>query len=375
MSADMLATVYPPLAPASLARPARRNRTFPFDRTGLTLTHLGRGAVWLALRSLGLGPGKRIAMPAYHCGSEVEAARLAGVEIDFYRVDAQLQVDREDLARVAAGCDAVYLISAFGFPTASAPQGVVAIEDAAHALFSCDGSTPIGSLADAAIFCPRKSLGVPDGGAVLVREGAAVATPGRPPAREMLRSLASLTATRAATVRVPGLRQLGAAVVSRASKGDAAALEGTLTETVIGEWDLEVADMERAARAPAPLTQYACNRADATKISGRRRRNYELLAGELAEFAPEPFRELPAGVTPLYFPVRSPDRSRVIAELLRCGVRPLEIWPVPHPLLDRTRFAELEPARRELLALPVHQSLGRWQMERVRAAAKEALSA
>jgi hypothetical protein len=47
---------------------------------------------------------------------------------------------------------------------------------------------------------------------------------------------------------------------------------------------------------------------------------------------------------------------------------------VPHPLLDRRRFSELEAARSELLALPVHQSLGRWQMERVLAAAKQSLA-
>ena len=46
-------SVYPPLEPASLV--TRRSRLFPFDSDGLTLTHLGRGAIWLALRALGLG--------------------------------------------------------------------------------------------------------------------------------------------------------------------------------------------------------------------------------------------------------------------------------------------------------------------------------
>jgi len=55
---------------------------------------------------------------AYHCGSEVEAAHLAGIELDFYRVDAALRVDEEDLARAARGADAAYLISHFGFPIA-----------------------------------------------------------------------------------------------------------------------------------------------------------------------------------------------------------------------------------------------------------------
>ncbi len=370
----MLATVYPPLAPLGLVRPPGRQQSFPFDRPGLTWTHLGRGAVWLALRALDLGPGKRLAMPAYHCGSEVEAARLAGVEIDFYRVDAELRVDADDLARAAAGCDAVYLISDYGFPIVSPPGGAKVIEDAAHGLFSSGPSGPLGSRGDAAVFCPRKSLGVADGGAVLVREGAAVAaTPGRPGAKQMLRSFASLALVRAATTRVPGVRQAAAAALASASRGDAAAREGNLTETVIGEWDLDVSDMEAAARHPAPLTEYICSRAAGDAIRERRRRNYELLLGELAELAPEPFRDLPPGVAPLYFPARAPDRDAAIARLLEHGVRALEIWPVPHPLLDRERFTELEAPRRELLALPVHQSLGDWQMRRVLAGAKTAL--
>jgi len=374
MSPDMLATVYPPMAPLRVFTLPQRPQSFPFDRDELVFTHLGRGAAWLALKALGLSDGKRLAMPSYHCGSEVEAARLAGCEVHFYRVDAQLRVDRDDLERVAAGCDAVYLISNFGFPIAQAPSGKPVIEDAAHALFSLDGSVPIGARGDAAVFCPRKSLGVADGGAVLAAGATLSATPGRPGTKSMLRSFASLKLSRAATLRVPGVRQTAASVLTRASRGDAAAREGTLTETVIGEWGLEIADMEAAARHPAPFTEYISRRSNAAKIRARRRRNFQLLRDELADLTPESCRELPEGVAPLYFPVRAPDRDAAMARLLDGGVRALEVWPVPHPLLDREKFSELEPARRELLALPVHQSLGDWQMQRVLSAAKRALS-
>src|SRR5438552_19017213 len=66
VSADVLIGVYPP-AELSALHP-RRRPSHPFAEPGLTLTHLGRGAVWLALRALGLGRGSRLAMPAYHCG-------------------------------------------------------------------------------------------------------------------------------------------------------------------------------------------------------------------------------------------------------------------------------------------------------------------
>ena len=374
MSADLLIGVYPPMAPGTaLGRPLPP--VFPFDRPGVALTHLGRGAVWLALRALGLGPGSRIAMPAYHCGSEVEAAHLAGCEIDFYRVDADLQVDEEDLARAAAGADAAYLISCFGFAMPGLPEGVAVIEDAAHALYSGAAGTPIGSRGDASVFCPRKTLGVPDGGAVLVSAGPAPRPVGHPDARAMLRSTASLLAGRGAIARARPVRAACSRVIAGASRGDAAARGGTLTEVVIGEWDLEVADMESAASGPAPLTARIVARADGPAIRTVRRRNYEILRdGGLAEYAPEPFRDLPAGIAPLYFPIAVPDRDDAIVRLLDHGVRGLEIWPVPHPLLDRERFAELEPARRSLLSLPVHQHLEPWHMERVLGAAKVALA-
>src|SRR5438128_3234701 len=200
MTADLLIGVYPPAAPGDAFRPRPRPATFPLDEPALTLTHLGRGAVWLALRALGLGPGSRVAMPAYHCGSEVEAAHLAGVELEFYRVDSQLRVDEEDLARAARAADATYLISHFGYPMCAPPGDAPVIEDAAHGLFSAAEDGPLGSRGDAAVFCPRKSLGVPDGGALLVRRGGAPipAVAGRPHAGAMARATGSLLAGRAA---------------------------------------------------------------------------------------------------------------------------------------------------------------------------------
>jgi len=375
VSADVLIGVYPP-AELSALRTRRRPPAFPFAEPGLTLTHLGRGAVWLALRALGLSRGSRLAMPAYHCGSEVEAAHLAGVELDFYRVDPQLRVDPEDLARAAAASDATYLISCFGFPMPELDVGPPTrrvIEDAAHGLCSADGhGRPLGSRGDAAVFCPRKSLGTPDGGALLLRgEGRHIdAVAGRPEAGPMARSVASLAAARAAMARPRPLRARAAGAIGRASRTDAAAREGTLTETVIGEWGLQPADLDAAARSPSRLTVAAVKRVDGETIRHRRRRNYLALRDELAELTLEPFRELPDGTCPLYFPVLAEDRGAAIAALLDHGVRALEVWPVPHPILDRTRFAELEPVRHGLLALPVHQAMREEHVEIVIRAAK-----
>lgn len=372
---DGLIGVYPTLSPrAAFARraPAR----FPFDQDGLTLTHLGRGAIWLGLRAAGLGPGARIAMPSYHCGAEVEAARLAGAEIDFYRVDESLRVDEDDLARAASSADATCLISHFGFPLGPPPSGRL-IEDVSHALFSEDQDGPLGARAEIAVFSLRKSLGVPDGAALLLRDGAtssAQAEPGRPPARHMLRSTGALLAGRGALSRHRPVRSGASGLIGRTSRADAAAAAGTLTDAVIGEWDLTVEQMAAGATSPSRITERVAPRVSGEAVRARRRANYELLAAELADHCPEPYRELPSGVCPLYLPVFARNRPGAIVRLLERGVRAIEIWPVPHPLLDRDAFPEPERARRELLALPVHQDLEQHHMEAVLGAAKEALS-
>jgi hypothetical protein len=191
----------------------------------------------------------------------------------------------------------------------------------------------------------------------------------------MARSVASLVAGRAAIARPHLVRARAAEAIGRASRTDAAAREGTLTETVIGEWGLQPADLDAAARSPSRLTAAAVTRVDGDAIRARRRANYEALRDELADLTLEPFRELPDGTCPLYFPVLSADRGAVIAALLDHGVRALEVWPVPHPILDREQFAELEPARHGLLALPVHQAMQDRHVEVVVRAAKAAFHA
>src|SRR5205814_2559446 len=119
-------------------------------------------------------------------------------------------------------------------------------------------------------------------------------------------------------------------------------------------------------RVPA----WVAPRVDGAAVRDRRRANYEALADDVGPLIPRPFRRLPPGVCPLYVPVLAADRAAAIAALLDHGVRALEVWPVPHPLLDRTRFAELEPVRHGLLALPVHQAMREEHVDVVIRAAK-----
>src|SRR5205807_1515125 len=104
---------------------------------------------------------------------------------------------------------------------------------------------------------------------------------------------------------------------------------------------------------PSRVTAWAALRVDGAAIREQRRANYDALIKDVAPLVPPSFRQLPPGVCPLYVPVLAADRSGAITALLDHGVRAIEVWPVPHPLLDRSQFPELEGARAQLLALPV----------------------
>lgn len=349
----MIVSVYPPLESGLVLKRGRGPSVFPFSEPNCHLTHLGRGAVWLGLKAIGVP--KRLAMPAFHCGSEVEAARVLGIEIEFYRVDSNLVVDEEHMEDVASRCDALYLISNFGFPTAydaAARTGATIIEDVAHGLFSSDkGGRALGSGADVAVFCPRKSLGAPDGGALLAN--GAIDQPGD--RASSWKATTSLILNSGAQAGFAPVAALAGAILRRVSATERAAEAGTMTETVIGQWNLTESDLSYAASRPARLTEVVVSRCDAGRIRTRRRENFEIVRDRVRDHMPPPYRELPNGTCPLYVPVSVPRRDAALKRLWGRGVRAIEIWPVAHPLLEG--YDDLGRLRSRLIALPVHQGL------------------
>src|ERR1700704_3738022 len=150
---------------------------FPFDQRGLRYRYFARNAVWDAAQMLGLA-GKKVLMPAYHHGVELETLLAAQVTPVFFRVDAQMRADFEDARARSAGVAAVYVIHYAGFPQdmqaarqLAGELGVPLIEDCALALLSGEGEKPLGSFGDLSVFCLYKTLPVPNGGALLARGG------------------------------------------------------------------------------------------------------------------------------------------------------------------------------------------------------------
>src|SRR3954470_8037629 len=164
---------------------------FPFDQPGLRYRYFCRNAVWDAVQLLGLA-GKKVLLPAYHHGVELETLLASGVQPVFFRVDAQMRADFEDARAKGDGAAALYVIHYAGFPQdmqaarhLATELGVPLLEDCPLALLSSDGEKPLGSFGDVSVFCLYKTLPVPNGGGLPsrggVRQQLRTLAPGEPP--------------------------------------------------------------------------------------------------------------------------------------------------------------------------------------------------
>jgi hypothetical protein len=338
------------------------------------LFYLARAGVYRAVRHLAAG---RVALlPAYHHGVEVEAVRAAGARVRFYRVDENLEVDLDDLARRALDPDVglIYLTHYLGFaqPIAEVAaiaeaRGVPLFEDCALSLFAraADGS-PLGTTGAASVFCLYKTLPVPHGGLLrttveLPREAVAP-----PPILSTLHHAVGL-ALAGLELRAP---RMGGALRA-AARALARRTVGAVVDNVqTGTMHLEPRDLELGASG---LVSAIAARCDPDVVVAQRRRNFTRLAEALDGVAPVIGAPLPPGACPLFVPVRVADKGRRLERLRARGVDAIDFWSTGDPACPAGDFPEAARLRREVLELPCHQSLGDDEIDRLAAVARAEL--
>jgi len=351
---------------------------FPFDQPGLRYRYFARNAVWDAVQLLGLA-GKKVLVPAYHHGVELETLLAAGVQPVFFRVDSQMRADFEDAKAKSAGAAALYVIHYAGFPQDmhAARQlanelGVPVIEDCALALLSRDGEKPLGSFGDLSVFCLYKTIPVPNGGALLARGDYAkkldLLAPVRPPALastashligNMLSNLELRTGEVGRRVR-QAMRAAGRWVVRRAN----------VERVATGTQHFNIDDVQLGMSAASHLV---LRNQDTAGIVECRRRNYFLLYAMLRDVAPPVTGELKPGVCPLFYPMPVDDKAGAMARLLARGVETVDFWRVRHPAVPPGLFPEVDRLRERVLELPVHQDLSPADAEHVATCVRELL--
>lgn len=169
----------PSISPAFAGRQSNDAFTSAFWQDGAVWCARGCDALVLVLRAAGMTGADRILVPAFHCPSVPAAVRGAGMQPDFYRINANLTPVMEDVGRqLQDGARALLLIHYFGFRQDAEPyrrlcdqHGALLIEDCAHTFFGRSGDPLPGALGHYAIASTRKLFPLPDGGAAISASG------------------------------------------------------------------------------------------------------------------------------------------------------------------------------------------------------------
>lgn len=146
---------------------------------GATACGSGTHALLLGLRALGIGPGSRVAIPAFTCAAVLYAVEGAGAEAVLLDcAEGSLGPAHEMLAEMRV--DAVVVVHPWGYPLdaeAWRQSGIPMIEDCAQSLGARWAERPVGSTGDATVlsFYATKILCAGEGGLLSLRDEEALA--------------------------------------------------------------------------------------------------------------------------------------------------------------------------------------------------------
>lgn len=342
-------------------------RWLPQKRT--LMLPCARNALHYGARVLRLKPGDEVLIPAFVCTTVSNPLQQAGVTPVFFNIHKDLSIDwcsvRAALQRpnrIKALLWYHFLGLSCGFDEVipfCRRQGLLLIEDCAHALFSRFRNRPVGTFGDIAVFSISKTLPAPRAGALAVNN---------PRFRLPRLKLEAAVGARAAALREKEnflLRMHLQAQdfrrrVSRPPHMPLLVREGRLYRNAA-----DVHEVDETSR----LVMHNANPAKVGRIRNCNYRTYQKHLGDIA-LVPR----VTPGASPIGFPVVVPDRDGFRKRLKEQGVDALCHWP--DYLLPKgvaAKFPEALQLANSILSLPCHHDLGPEQIEYVCRAARKAL--
>ncbi|HEV2202014.1 MAG TPA: DegT/DnrJ/EryC1/StrS family aminotransferase [Bryobacteraceae bacterium] len=350
-----------------MALPWNRARTLPFplDRTSLRSYYLARNGIYALARAWNLR-NSEVLFPAYCHGVEVETLLAAGVKLQFYPVGLDMRVDVENIvSRLSPQTKAVYLIHYLGFPgpveelsQVCQERGLLLIEDCALALLSRLGNKPLGCFGDAAVFCFYKTLPAPHGGALLMRSPESAPSP----ASDSPPLISTLAYSATAVWRHLNFNRGRLHGLLQNLRNSARSMSDALGVVPVGQRHFDPAQVHLSM---SWLSQWITTGQDFQEIVENRRRNYLHLLNRLRNLAPPVFSELPPGVCPLFYPLRTCDKPTILQGLFQGGVEAVNFWSIIPDAIPPGAFPAADELRRTIVELPCHQDLTPDTMDRI----------
>lgn len=356
-----------------MLRPRRASVPFPFDQENITYFYLARNGIHALAEAWHLR-GQEVLVPSYCHGVEMKALLHAGVRLRYYPVHAGMTVSMEDIAaRVTPATRGVYLIHYVGFPGPideladfCRRRRLLLIEDCALALLSKNGDVPLGTVGDAAVFCLYKTLPLPNGGAVVLRDGSRLPVQTTPP---------SLASTLSYSVSALLREHYVTTVPSEDGSGDGPrrvfdlplreAVKPLMARLGMVKVATEDFDPAHASLGMSAVCRTIVAAQHFAQIVERRRRNYAHLLSRLSGVARLVKPDLPAGVCPLFFPIQTSRKHELQAHLAARGIESVNVWAAAAPGIAVGEYPEVDDLRGSVLELPCHQDLTLDDMDRI----------
>ncbi len=347
----------------------------------------GRIAIALALRQMGVGPGTKVLVPAYHCASMVEPVIWAGATPVFYHINADTSVNLADLARrIDSGCRVVMATNYFGFPQNLSAiralcdaNGLQLLEDCAHSFLGQHQGKPLGSWGDYAIASSMKFYPIYEGGCLvsarhslasiqLRSAGLGFESKSAVNALEDGFAYQRLGLLRGLLWLPMQLKSLLWHQIKRRRGADAPPLSPGSSDGGFG------LDPEWLDKRSSLFSRLMLKLVSRRRMGALRRRNYLRLQQALQGLpgCRPLFERLPDAVYPWVFPLLTDDPQRLFRTLKMAGVPIIRFGEYLWPGVDCAHSHELS---RRVLQFPCHQELRASEIEWIIAHIKQALTA
>lgn len=353
----------------------------------LHLTYKARGAIYRALISARPKGANTVLAPSFHCPTVIHPILDAGLNVQYYRINADLSIDNQDLiSQLTTTITAVIIINYYGFEqeineikAVCNTLGIPIIDDWSHSFLKTAPLELTGKRVDYSVYSFWKIAPCHEGGGFRNNSHTAVDTnPISISTKTSIKNIKQIIES--ATGNLPDgaikrcLERLEQLRVNRKRK-----LHNLTAPTSINPADPYSADMEHYADTIPAISSHILKRSNLSHIAETRRRNYEALASQLNHHpvAKSLFPQLPERCCPWAYPVLINNRSEYDHRMKKAGALLFTFGETLHHSIETCSSTEtIEIAKhlsRSLLSLSIHQDVDLQQINRTAAAIKTVL--
>lgn len=366
---------------------ANEKAIFPLNQKKCYFFFSARYAIAAGIKALGIGHHDAILLPSYNCGSEIDPILHLGIRPVFYKIEKNLLVNVDDLLnKIDSKVKAILVTHFLGFPQPideikkiCVERNLFLIEDCAHAFLSTNNGKYLGSCGDIGVFSLLKTLPIPNGGILVINNKNIKYkhNPEKPSmfstffytAEDLLQRKTSNNNHKETVIRI---FKRSLYLFSRSIKLHVAVFRKLFNHKglYLVRPDTSLFIENLSSWGISSLSKNIINNTNFEKVKSIRRRNFEYLLNHFLknEQMILPFRRLPPGTSPLFFPIiieNAEKKEALFKTLKRRGISTNPWWVKFHPDVPWDEFPDIANLKRRLLGLPIHQDLTLEHLDRI----------